>query len=154
MILDIRRLSADSVLEADVCIIGSGAAGISLATEFLDTPFRVMVLESGGLQHDPDTQNLYNAEIAGNPFVGALDGRARVYGGTTTRWGGQSLRLQPLDFERRPWIAHSGWPYPLRGAGTVLRSSRRKIAYSLWLVRGGVASFRTLEALRHWRARS
>src|SRR5207245_319558 len=43
---------------------------------------------------------------------GIHTGRFRVHGGTTTRWGGQILELDEIDFERRPWVPGSGWPFP------------------------------------------
>ena len=48
MILDFDEPGADSVLDADVCIVGAGAAGITLALEFLGTGHTVLVVESGG----------------------------------------------------------------------------------------------------------
>jgi len=38
--------------DTDVCVIGAGAAGIALARELGAAPFRVTVLESGGLTPD------------------------------------------------------------------------------------------------------
>ena len=31
-------------------------------------------------------------------------------GGTTTVWGGRCAPFDPIDFERRPHVPHSGWP--------------------------------------------
>ena len=54
MILDARKIPDGQVLEADVCIIGAGAAGISLAREFRNKRFRVILLESGGFEPDAE----------------------------------------------------------------------------------------------------
>ena len=47
MIIELSALDATGVLETDICVIGSGAAGLSLAAEFFDTGDRVLVLENG-----------------------------------------------------------------------------------------------------------
>jgi choline dehydrogenase-like flavoprotein len=111
MILNLNQLPDDSQLAADLCIVGSGAAGLAIAREFLDGPLNVIVLESGGWELEEPTQQLYESAITGFPFQGNLSGRFRVLGGSTTRWGGQALPLFPIDFERREWVPHSGWPF-------------------------------------------
>ncbi len=95
---------------ADIAIIGAGAAGIALARALKGSGRRILLVEAGGLRPDPadDAQN--EVEIHGHPFPGATEGRARVLGGATTLWGGQSLPFDPIDFEARAWVPHSGWP--------------------------------------------
>jgi len=48
MHIDARKLDTDSVIEGDICIIGGGMSGISIALEWLDTPYKVILLEGGG----------------------------------------------------------------------------------------------------------
>ena len=110
MIIDLDEFAENPVLDADICIVGAGAAGICLATELAGSGRDVLVLESGGRVADEATRSLSRAEISGRPFAGAWHGRARVLGGATTLWGGQALPLTPIDFERRSWVEHSGWP--------------------------------------------
>lgn len=110
MIVDLETNSDVPPLTYDLCIVGTGAAGLALASRMLGTSVRVLILESGGLDHEPATQALYDVDIGGLPHRGSTEGRFRVWGGSTTRWGGQALPLMPLDFERRDWVAHSGWP--------------------------------------------
>src|ERR1700736_765195 len=100
MIKDIRDVDASSA-QADVCIIGTGAAGLTLALELQATPLRVIVLEGGGARLDQTSQGLYQAELAGLHHKGITDARFRVFGGTTTRWTGQVLPLFDIDFEQR-----------------------------------------------------
>ena len=45
--LDARRLDQTG-LETDVCIVGAGAAGITIARELANAPLSVLLLESGG----------------------------------------------------------------------------------------------------------
>ncbi|MGI4853744.1 MAG: GMC oxidoreductase [Janthinobacterium lividum] len=94
----------------DVCVVGAGAAGIVLAVELLRAGKRVVLLESGGDQLEAATQDLYRSDVVGQRHTGVHDGRFRTWGGTTTRWGGQVLELEPIDFARREWIAGNGWP--------------------------------------------
>ena len=96
----------------DVCIAGAGAAGIVLALELLRSGRRVILLEGGGMSLEESSQDLYRGDVTGQPHTGIHTGRFRTWGGTTTRWGGQILELQPIDFSRREWIAQSGWPIP------------------------------------------
>lgn len=110
MILDHLDAVCPRELKADICIVGAGAAGLALATEFANSDLQVVLLESGGWEPDPRTQALYHTEQTGMPFQSAHTGRFRIFGGSTTQWGGQSLPLTPLDFEPREWVNHSGWP--------------------------------------------
>ncbi|MCG8442969.1 MAG: GMC family oxidoreductase [Caulobacterales bacterium] len=111
MIVDFNDPETPDALSADLCIVGSGAAGITLAREFIGARTRVLLIESGGEAVTPDADDLNRCEIAGLPFEGDLAGRARVFGGTTTAWHGQSLPLDPIDFEKRDWVPDSGWPF-------------------------------------------
>jgi choline dehydrogenase-like flavoprotein len=97
-------------LDADLCIVGTGAAGIAVAQEFLGTRTSVVVLESGGLKPEPGTDALKRGEATGMPAAGLVDGRGRSFGGTTTLWAGQCIPLDPIDFEQRDWVPDSGWP--------------------------------------------
>ena len=112
MIDDFDRTDPDAPFEADLCIIGAGAAGITIAREFLNTRFSVILLEGGGKQFEEPSQDPYQTEIVGLPHNGVHKGRVRVLGGTTTWWAGQALPLDAIDFEPRPWVPHSGWPFP------------------------------------------
>ena len=58
MILDAESLADGTRLAADVCILGAGAAGITLARELEGTGLTVVVLESGAETLEPDIQDL------------------------------------------------------------------------------------------------
>jgi choline dehydrogenase-like flavoprotein len=114
MIEDLNEFDDGARIQADVCIIGAGAAGITLAREFLGAHFNVALLESGGLDNEPATQKLNESEVLGLPHAGIEKGRVRALGGTSTVWGGQTLRLGTFDFQKRSWVPNSGWPITLQ----------------------------------------
>jgi choline dehydrogenase-like flavoprotein len=108
---DFDSLPQDTVMYADLCIIGAGAAGISLAREFAGTSTEVVLLESGGFDVDPEHEALNEGESSGLRHVGMTEGRRRGLGGTTCAWAGQCRELDPIDFEPRSWVPNSGWPF-------------------------------------------
>ena len=110
MIVDLEATDGTVELRSDLCIIGSGAAGLAIASEMVQAQMNVILVESGGKQHEPATQALYDVAISGLPHPGSTQGRFRILGGSTTKWGGQTLPLMPSDFEQREWVPHSGWP--------------------------------------------
>ncbi|MEO8735987.1 MAG: GMC family oxidoreductase [Edaphobacter sp.] len=97
---------------ADICIVGAGAAGIVLAVDLARRGKNVLLLEGGGSEIEEASQDPYSSELAGLPHRGIHTGRFRAKGGTTNKWGGQILELDALDFEERPGIDDSGWPFP------------------------------------------
>lgn len=112
MIQDLQQSLPDPAAVADICIVGAGAAGIVLAVEFARRGKSVLLLEGGGAEIEESSQDSYTSELAGLPHRGVHAGRFRAKGGTTTKWGGQILELDAIDFEQRPGIAESGWPFP------------------------------------------
>src|SRR3990167_7143845 len=110
MIINFEEMNDPSEFLCDLCIIGSGAAGLSITSEMLKTNINVLLIESGGFEHEAPTQSLYDVEMSGLPHPGSMEGRFRIHGGSTTKWGGQALPLMPIDFEKREWIPYSGWP--------------------------------------------
>ena len=106
----------DITLQADVCIVGGGVVGLTLACELASPTCRVIVVESGGRDADAD----YNRR-----GVGRVDGayhpltatRERRLGGTAHLWRHGRLqvhRLDELDFDRRDVCTATGWPIAAR----------------------------------------
>jgi choline dehydrogenase-like flavoprotein len=111
VILDFDALRDATPLDADICIVGAGAAGMTLALELVQTRHRVLLVESGGDRHEPDVQELSKSDCSDELMRRSLiQGRARVFGGTTTLWAGQVMPLDESDFEHRNWVPASGWP--------------------------------------------
>ena len=111
MLIDARTIPANTHIDTEVCIIGAGAAGITLALEFVAQNFRVCLLESGGLENDAETQALAKGDNVGLPYFSLEVARLRFFGGTTNHWGGWCWPFGPIDFEKREWVPYSGWPF-------------------------------------------
>ncbi len=93
----------------DVCVIGAGFAGLTLARRLYKSGLKIWLVESGG-HHPTDFARQLNAgqsHLEDYPFCTS---RARVFGGTSTLWYGACMRLDPIDFETRDWLPNSGWP--------------------------------------------
>ena len=110
MLIDLREHGDAALDETDVCIVGAGAAGITLARRLMQLGHSVCMLESGGLDFEQPTQDLYRGANVGMPYYDLDQSRLRFFGGTTSIWGGRCALLDPIDFERREWVPHSGWP--------------------------------------------
>ena len=111
MIGDAAEVEAGAVLAADICIVGSGAAGISLALGLLDSGLSVLLLEGGGDGFEAASQALYRGAVADPALHSPTDTyRRRGFGGSTAIWGGRCVPMDAIDFEARPWVEGSGWP--------------------------------------------
>ena len=110
MFVDARQLPAEAIVETGVCIVGAGAAGITLACELARRHVDVCVVESGGFAPDASTQSLYEAENAGLSYFPLDANRQRSYGGSTNLWAGWCRPLDAFDLAPRAWVPHSGWP--------------------------------------------
>lgn len=108
---DAARVPAGTTVHADVCIVGSGAAGLTLAQRLAGTTLDVLLLEGGGLEHDQAVEDdTFAIDLLGLPQQNTIASRGRWYGGSTSLWFGRIARLDPIDLEQRAWVPHSGWP--------------------------------------------
>lgn len=114
--VDTRSLAADARLETDVCVVGSGPAGLVVAAELAAQGTDVILLESGAPHPGGAAQNLNRGRVTGDPYVGLSATRQRAIGGTTSIWntaiaegiGAKYVPLDPVDLRDRP--GRSGWP--------------------------------------------
>lgn len=113
MIIDSRTVEHNVTIESEICIVGAGAAGITIAREFLDSDPRVSLIESGGLDYDEETQAIYKGDNIGREYYDLDVSRLRFFGGTTNHWAGWCTPLTTVDFNPRSWIPDSGWPFGL-----------------------------------------
>lgn len=110
MLLDLREMQDGSKLEADICVVGAGVAGVTLTRQLRGQGPTIVLLESGGRDYEEATQDLYAGANVGMPYYPLDEARLRFFGGSTNVWGGRCAALEPIDFERRSWVPHSGWP--------------------------------------------
>jgi choline dehydrogenase-like flavoprotein len=108
---DARNTEPETIVGADLCIVGGGAAGITIAREFANSRMRVCLLEAGGLSVDPEVDRLSEIVDVGYSPADVNADRLRFFGGATNHWGGHCAPLEPDDFEKNDWVAYSGWPY-------------------------------------------
>lgn len=98
-------------VDTDICVVGSGFAGIGCSQEFMDTDTDVVIVESGLLAPDKDADSLNHGVSSGINLSRGLSGsRNRQFGGTSASWSGGAGYLEPIDFRERFWINNSGWP--------------------------------------------
>jgi len=110
MIIDYLDGATPADVEADLCIVGAGAAGIAIARTFIGTSITVCLVESGGLSGEEKSQALYEGTSVGCPPFDPCTSRMRVFGGSCTLWGGGCIPLGRHDMSQRDWVPHSGWP--------------------------------------------
>lgn len=120
MLIDGRNISEHQQLETEICIVGGGPAGITIASEFINTKLEIVLIESGGLKFDPAIQSLSECKVISIDQSDIKNFRRRQMGGNAHAWnapvdrktaGWRCLPLDKLDFESRDWIPHSGWPF-------------------------------------------
>jgi choline dehydrogenase-like flavoprotein len=111
MIHDAREVPAGKILECDLCIVGGGPAGITIAKELAGTSQKVILVEAGDKKETAQARDLYRGfvepELSHEPLE---ENRRRQWGGATSAWGGRCIPFDAIDFEKRDWVPHSGWP--------------------------------------------
>lgn len=93
----------------DVCVVGGGPAGITVALQLASKGRRVALLEGGGLEYKQASQSLYEAEVKGMDLFAAST-RLRYLGGTSNHWEGRCRPFERADFETPPRTGLTGWP--------------------------------------------
>src|SRR6185295_3931157 len=107
---DATKLENHSVIEGDICIVGAGMAGIAMALDWINTPYKVILLEGGGFNVESRMQDLYRGKNTGQRYYPLQSLRLHYFGGTSGHWAGFCSPYDPIDFKKRDWIEHSGWP--------------------------------------------
>lgn len=93
-----------------VTIIGSGPAGLSLAMRLEERNVPCLVVEAGGFDYSPSSQDFYRGTVVGDDYFELHQARLRQFGGTSGHWTGWCRALDAGDFEPRADMPHSGWP--------------------------------------------
>jgi len=110
MLLDALEAPLETPLQATVCVIGSGPSGLIVARRLVEAGVPVVILEAGPFEKPRrGVEAPIPVEYRGQPK--RLEPTiAQQVGGTSSLWHGVLAPLDPIDFERRPWIPDSGWP--------------------------------------------
>lgn len=95
----------------DVCVVGSGPAGLATAFGCHARGLGVLVIEAGGRMAAPATATLGMPEIAAPEWHAGSDlTSCAALGGTSHWWGGRTMPLDPVDFLDRTEAGSPGWP--------------------------------------------
>lgn len=110
MIRELAESAADALPAYDLCVVGSGPAGMTLVRELADSGLRVALLESGRRRTTAAGDALREVTSSGLPIKDYS--RERVLGGTSSTWAGLSAPLDDVDLAPRDWLAEGrrGWP--------------------------------------------
>jgi choline dehydrogenase-like flavoprotein len=111
MLIDLGVLPQNFKLKKyDVCICGTGPAGVSAARSLAAKGKKVALLEGGALSYTEQSQNLYEGKSIGiNDWDAVKNCRLRFLGGTSNHWSGLCSYFDDSDFEER-FDGFSSWP--------------------------------------------
>lgn len=94
----------------DLCVIGAGPAGITIARTLAAAGAKVALMEAGGMDLTMESQDLYLGENIGLDYFSLDTPRLRFFGGSSNHWAGWCRALDPIDFVAKPFNEFSGWP--------------------------------------------
>ena len=110
MLIDGRQLTSSQTINTELCILGGGPAGITLANELKSAFDNIVLLEAGGEQYETEIQALYEADSFPEFYPDPKVSRLRFLGGASNHWANNTSPFSKIDFEVREWVANSGWP--------------------------------------------
>lgn len=93
----------------DICIVGSGPAGVTLASKMAEQGVTVALLEAGDLEYSEESQRVYECESIGHE-AWPRHTRLRYFGGTSNHWSGRCRPFDESDFYNRSINGLPGWP--------------------------------------------
>ncbi len=96
--------------EYDVCVCGSGPAGITTARKLAARGKRVLLLEAGGVEPSAASIDVYRGKSVGATYWGVESCRLRYFGGTSNHWTGLCGVFDDIDFAARDIWGLPGWP--------------------------------------------
>jgi choline dehydrogenase-like flavoprotein len=111
MLRPFHSIAEGAALDSDICIIGTGPAGLTIARALERTGLRIIMIEAGSTQVEPSTQDAYAGEVVDPVHPPSQMYRQRRLGGSSGIWGGRCTPLDELDFVKRDHVPLSGWPF-------------------------------------------
>lgn len=127
MIHDLGRNPSCQGLTYDLCIVGSGPAGVTVARELAGRGRRIAVLESGGLL--PTAHGAELKRVMSEGIHIRDESRERAFGGASRTWAGVSTPLDPIDLEARPSLPRTGWPLQLEELSSYYRDAAARYGF-------------------------
>ncbi len=106
---DLAQAPPPDVVQSDVCVIGAGPVGLTLARALAAKHRSVALLERGpalAIAQNNNPEIVFDRRL----YRGATAGRAFGAGGTSALWGGQLLPVREVDLQERIQIAAPAWP--------------------------------------------
>ena len=113
MLFDVETPEGRSAFDRrpfDVCVIGAGPAGITLARRLAARGLDVALMEGGGLEWSEESQALAVGESVGLIYPDLDVARVRAFGGSSGHWNGLCRAFEAADMRPRPQNPASGWP--------------------------------------------
>jgi choline dehydrogenase-like flavoprotein len=120
VLTDGRGIPANTVLVVDLCIIGAGPAGLAITHELTGSGLQILLVERGDVGDQPADDLTSDLEFESPHFTFSHDFLHEQFGGMAAIWStrlldgvtpaARYLPLDPIDFESRYWVPHSGWP--------------------------------------------
>ena len=92
----------DSKVKADVCIVGSGPAGLALARSLIEKNLSVLIVERGGIKPRMPARVV---NFTDESYGGIFNATSSGWGGASAIWGGQLLPMMvdELQMLGSPW---------------------------------------------------
>ena len=112
MLIDAAVLPSGSTLDASVCVVGAGPAGLTIARELAARGVDCIVLERGGEPGEPLGVGASETVVTDDSDFEPPPGIPPRFGGGSNEWivrlpwmrrGVRMLPLAPIDFETRDW---------------------------------------------------
>ena len=111
MIHDLEKTDYNNLnINYDICIVGAGAAGITLANKLSDNELKVILCEAGSEDYTEISQKNYIGKIKGDPYFDLDIARLRYLGGSTNHWNGMCRPFEKIDFGRNYLGEQFIWP--------------------------------------------
>lgn len=110
MLIHANAIPDGTVLECDLCIVGAGPAGMTIAHKLRNRNLSIVLLDSGFEEFDERAQRLAEGTNIGLEYRDLDLTRLRMLGGSSNHWEGSCNDLDEIDFTDREWVDHDGWP--------------------------------------------
>ena len=121
--------AAGAEISTDVCIIGGGPAGITLARSLGAADRSVVLAEAGDIEYDPASQELYSGRVIGDDYFDLDVTRLRYLGGGTNHWEGHYAPVQPFDFRPKVDGVPTDWPIAFEEFAGYMQRAREVLPF-------------------------